>query len=74
MPASGVAEAGHHIGRLGRSPSIGGHQQAGVVVEDVENLHPGPTGEFPVGEVACHRSLGWSASNRMKELRGRFWG
>jgi hypothetical protein len=38
---------------------------AGVVVEPADDLYVGEIGQPPVGDVACQRSLGCSAANRM---------
>jgi hypothetical protein len=43
---------------------VGGDQEPGVVVEDVEDVDLDASGEFPVGESACQRSLGMAASKR----------
>ena len=47
----GLVEAGDHVGGLGGHPGVGGDQQAGVVIEDIEDADLGGVGQGPVGEV-----------------------
>ena len=48
-------------GPAGDAAGWAGHRQAGVVVEDVDDLHLGSVGEAPVVTSACQHSLDYSA-------------
>lgn len=51
-------EAGYHVGGLGGRAGVGGDEQAGVVVNDVEDVDLDAAGELPVGEVGLPALVG----------------
>ncbi len=51
MGRSGSMEAPHDVGRLEHRPGLRSHQEPGVVVDQVQDLDLGATGEPPVGDV-----------------------
>ena len=57
---------------MGRT--IGGHDRPGVVVDEVEDLDVSAVGQGPVGDVGLPALVRQSASKRMKDLFGRFFG
>jgi hypothetical protein len=54
----GSAEADHHVGRLERHPGVAAHDEAGVVVDLVEDLYLGSIREGPVGDVELPTFVG----------------
>ena len=59
-PAGGeaVVEAGDHVGCPGGRVDVGGHQQPGVVVDDVEDLRLGSIPKLPVSDVGLPPLVG----------------
>ena len=74
VATEGAPEVGQDIGAGGAGSGFATQCEAGVVVEEVVDLHPSAVGELPVGGVACQRSFGRSASNRVLVLLGRLRG
>ena len=74
VATEGAPEVGEDIGAGGGGSGFAAQCEAGVVVEEVVDLHPSAVGELPVGGVACQRSFGRSASNRVLVLLGRLRG
>jgi hypothetical protein len=71
----------HHIKEHGddviagdRLMSGAGQQEAGVVIEPVQDLDINAIGQAPVDEVRLPLSFGWAAWNRKYEERGRLRG
>jgi hypothetical protein len=54
----GLVEAGDHIGGLGGQSGIGGDQQPGVVINEVEDVDLGAVHQAPVGEVGLPALVG----------------
>ena len=58
MLSCSFVEGGDHIGGLGGLEGPGRHQQPGVIVEDVEDLHVAAVGQGPVGRVGLPALIG----------------
>ena len=52
---------------------MGGDEQPGVVIDQVQDLDLGAVGQVPEGKVALPELIGESASNRLKAAWGRLW-
>jgi hypothetical protein len=62
------------VGPAGDAAGGAGHRQAGVVVEDVDDLHLGSVGEAPVVTSACQHSTGLFGLNAFPGEQGRLCG
>ena len=65
-----LVEGGHHIGRGRDRQHNGDRDHPGVVVDEIEDLHPGAVGEGPVGHV---RLPGLVGQRRLEAHPGGPW-
>ena len=66
-PARTLVERGHHVGRGGHRQHHGDRHHPRVVVDEIENLHPGAVSQGPVGHV---RLPGLVGQVRLEPLPG----
>jgi len=58
VPVDGGQERAHDIAALDRPEGLGGEQQAGVVIHEIEDLDVAPVGQAPVGRVGLPQLVG----------------
>jgi hypothetical protein len=71
VQADGLVEAVHDVLGFDRGVGLRGQEQAGVIVDQVEDLDVLAGGESPVGDVCLPCLVCRSASKRISEERGR---